>query len=407
MTAADDDQPSKEDEVDDKVAPTFLDEDDDYNSEDDPDFDINKPVEESCDEPESEEEDDDDENDIPDVERPRKRQRETRDNGDETTKVAAPDDRTTTQTAMEQTQKEARRKGAKIFKASQKDGDSSDLSDDDVGGEGGLIKTRAQKLREKEEKRRLIGQGKVTVDVDALWERLNSQPILSTYQLPPKTGQTDESVATRPGAAEGGVKGFSESVKNVVQSAKAITLPDEENITIRRVYKFAGETITEERVVPRNSAAAKLYLASADAVGAQLGKAGEVGSGKAIEIRTNENGDPLIRPRRRLSRFDPNLPNAFRKGRARGAVASKEVASPDAPSDTKAPATTDDSSASKLSTVSMSRMDWATYIDESGIQEELETHSRAKEGYLNRMDFLSRVDQKQELERRKARMKAS
>lgn len=64
-----------------------------------------------------------------------------------------------------------------------------------------------------------------------------------------------------------------------------------------------------------------------------------------------------------------------------------------------------DSQAPKLNTVMKSKMDWMAYVDRTGLKNDLEVHSRAKEGYLDRMEFLGRVDTKREEERRNARMK--
>lgn len=61
--------------------------------------------------------------------------------------------------------------------------------------------------------------------------------------------------------------------------------------------------------------------------------------------------------------------------------------------------------APKLNTVIKSKLDWMEYVDRAGLKNDLEVHSRAKEGYLDRMEFLNRVDAKREEERRNARMK--
>jgi len=64
-----------------------------------------------------------------------------------------------------------------------------------------------------------------------------------------------------------------------------------------------------------------------------------------------------------------------------------------------------DAKGPKLNTVEKSRLDWAQYVDEEGIKDELNVHSKAKEGYLGRMDFLGRVDANREEERRNIRLK--
>ncbi|KMU82268.1 SWR1-complex protein 5 [Coccidioides immitis H538.4] len=50
-------------------------------------------------------------------------------------------------------------------------------------------------------------------------------------------------------------------------------------------------------------------------------------------------------------------------------------------------------------------LDWAAYVDKEGIKDELDVHSRAKEGYMGRVDFLNRVEAKREEDRRNVRLK--
>lgn len=125
-------------------------EDDDYNSEEDPDFDINKPIDDGSEDSSGDEEDDEN---TANVERPRKRQR-IKEDDDTGVELAEPEsgDEAIIQNAMKRKQKEGRRKDSKAKKQKRpkgrEDEGASDYSDDDVGGEGGLIKTRAQKLRE-------------------------------------------------------------------------------------------------------------------------------------------------------------------------------------------------------------------------------------------------------------------
>src|SRR5579862_511882 len=124
--------------------------------------------------------------------------------------------------------------------------------------------------------------------------------------------------------------------------------PLDETITIQRTYTFAGQTTTESQIVPKSSAAALLYLQS-----------------QSQSPPSNPNQKPpLRRPKKRTSLFDPAGPGV---GASAGA--------------TKAP---------KLNTIEKSKLDWAGYVDKEGLKEDLDEHSKAKEGYLGRMDFLGR-----------------
>eukprot|EP00066_Takifugu_rubripes_P030579 XP_011619845.1 PREDICTED: craniofacial development protein 1-like [Takifugu rubripes] len=55
---------------------------------------------------------------------------------------------------------------------------------------------------------------------------------------------------------------------------------------------------------------------------------------------------------------------------------------------------------SKMSTLEKSKMDWDAFKSEEGITEELAIHNRGREGYVERKNFLERVDHRQfELEK--------
>ncbi|KAK3086299.1 hypothetical protein FSP39_016502 [Pinctada imbricata] len=54
----------------------------------------------------------------------------------------------------------------------------------------------------------------------------------------------------------------------------------------------------------------------------------------------------------------------------------------------------------KMSTLDKSKLDWETFKTKEGISEELQIHNRGKQGYIERMQFLNRTDQRQfEIER--------
>lgn len=139
----------------------------------------------------------------------------------------------------------------------------------------------------------------------------------------------------------------------------------EDMISIKRTYVFAGETTTEEKVVPKSSAEARLHLQSQSA---------------APKPTTSSSGKPLRRPLKRRSRFDPP-PEPETTAKA-GSQPSWGNGSKD--------------KGRKLNTVEKSKMDWAGYVDQAGIKEELTVAEKARDGYLGKMDFLGRVDAKRD-----------
>lgn len=157
----------------------------------------------------------------------------------------------------------------------------------------------------------------------------------------------------------------------------------DEMIKIKRTYEFAGEMITEEKVVSKDSAEARLFLANEHNSGAVATNAED--DAKGIP------GIKLRRPLRKVSRFDPNPTGAIKK--------SWEKQSIDATGQEE------NARGPKINTVEKSRLDWAAYVDQAGIRDELTVHSRAKEGFLGRMDFLDRVGAKEDEDRRNVRLK--
>ncbi|KAJ8335602.1 hypothetical protein SKAU_G00389440 [Synaphobranchus kaupii] len=59
----------------------------------------------------------------------------------------------------------------------------------------------------------------------------------------------------------------------------------------------------------------------------------------------------------------------------------------------------------KMSTLEKSRLDWDTFKDQEGIVDELATHNRGKEGYIERKNFLERVDHRQFEQEKTVRLK--
>ncbi|KAK3915191.1 Craniofacial development protein 1 [Frankliniella fusca] len=50
---------------------------------------------------------------------------------------------------------------------------------------------------------------------------------------------------------------------------------------------------------------------------------------------------------------------------------------------------------SKISTLEKSKLDWERYKSDEGLNEEIQTHNRGKDGFLERQDFLQRTDLRQ------------
>lgn len=194
---------------------------------------------------------------------------------------------------------------------------------------------------------------------------------------PTVTDVTEVDAASTGGKADPGADTQTESRSLPAQEEQP------ETITIERTYTFAGKTHNEKKTVPRESAEAKLYLASK--------------TSKPNVQLTEDNGPKLRRaPKARRSIFEPVLEFLPQRTDLRFKVSSYVP---------RAVKPGKDSAAKKLNTIEKSALDWAGYVDKEGIKDELELAGRAKGTYLSNQDFLARAESKREEEARAARLK--
>lgn len=197
-----------------------------------------------------------------------------------------------------------------------------------------------------------------TVDIDAIWARMNASKTPSAG----RANKNEEKIAEKASEASP-LKDQTRETTSVAANAQGVVPAEasiaEDMILIKRTYEFAGETVAEEKQVPKSSAEARLYLA---AVAAQQNPT----------TSTPNKKTPLRRPKKRTSMFEPPpddspLSTAGSKGKG-----------------------------TKLNTIEKSKLDWAGYVDKEGIKDELEGAEKAKDGYLGRMDFLDKMSAKRE-----------
>ncbi|KAH0368641.1 BCNT-domain-containing protein, partial [Aureobasidium melanogenum] len=256
--------------------------------------------------------------------------------------------------------------------------------DEDSAGEGGLIKTRAQRRAEKQERQEYqkANTDNVTVDVDALWASMAAKPIGPSREQP----RPEEDVSEQdgePGKPE----------NKTTQGGE----DDDGMITIKRSYDFAGQKVTEEKRVHKDSAEAKLFLANND----------PAKQTKPSSPPTKDDQPALRRPLRRASKFEPNP-----TGEVKGLPPDRQRLRTPSRADVLAQQKRLEEEAKtgkavKLNTVQKSAIDWAAHVDQEGLKDELDEYGRSKQGYIGKMDFLRGVHGKKEEEERKARMAQS
>ncbi|KAK0646146.1 bucentaur or craniofacial development-domain-containing protein [Cercophora newfieldiana] len=249
---------------------------------------------------------------------------------------------------------------------------------DEEENDGPLIKTRSMRAVEKAERRTAAASGPVTIDVDALWAQMISEPTVrgaSTTQDGPHNAA--------PTSSQGDPSSTSPQQKKQTQPTTSIG-PSEQSefIKIKRTYNFAGKVHTEEKVVARDSAEARLYLASLGENGEAAEAADEDSAPKRIPKKAFRSMFEPI-PDHSLLRTDLNLGMSVR-------LRARELAN--------------EANAKKLNTVEKSRMDWAGYVDKEGIKDELELAGKSKHSYAARQDFLARSEAIREDDARRVRL---
>ncbi|KAI1132946.1 bucentaur or craniofacial development-domain-containing protein [Nemania abortiva] len=242
-------------------------------------------------------------------------------------------------------------------------------AEQDEGGEGGLIKTRRQRAQEKIERRSHAVTGPVTIDVNDLWAQMTAAPLIPSKKI---TEQDKENQQPR----QDGMDVDGQATKMASEKPDEANTPD--MIKIKRTYNFAGKIHTEEKLVARDSAEAKLYLASQDP--------------KLADAET-EDEQPKRKPRKAFrSIFEPAIEGLAQRDDLKLGM------------DIRLELREQQAKAKKLNVVEKSRMDWAGFVDKEGIKDELELAGKSKQSYVSRQDFLQRVEAKKEEEARRVRI---
>ncbi|KAL8729362.1 MAG: hypothetical protein Q9166_004755 [cf. Caloplaca sp. 2 TL-2023] len=263
--------------------------------------------------------------------------------------------------------KEGKKKRRKKTKAA----DNKEEEGLDESAIGMRVRERKLGRAADQEKKPLASSEGSTVDVNALWARLNTPAAPPSKPAPPPHKNASKDELKAPAAenalkSEAPLSSRSNGAVNNKEQPTSSEPPAEDTVAIKRTYVFAGETITEEKIVPKSSAEARLYLQSQAAPTHPISPVG---------------GKPLRRPKKRPSMFEPN-PDGIVKGLT--------------PTPSKGP---------KLNVVEKSKLDWASHVDKEGLKDELDVAEKAKDGYMGRMDFLGRSEAKIEEERKNARKK--
>ncbi|XP_071566137.1 craniofacial development protein 1 [Temnothorax nylanderi] len=126
----------------------------------------------------------------------------------------------------------------------------------------------------------------------------------------------------------------------------------QEKVKITKVFEFAGEEVKVEKEVSVDSAEARLSLSAAENSAA----------------KPPESTSPAAKERGGIRRVGLGGISSVL-----GQIGKK----------------------AKISTLEKSKLDWDNFKKQENIEEELNTHNKGKDGYLERQDFLQRADVRQ------------
>lgn len=206
---------------------------------------------------------------------------------------------------------------------------NKDVGVDELGTDGGLVKTRAQRAQEQVEDSKAASiapvQATSTTSVDALWAAMNAPPA----RRPIAPNQLQSPNATNATSTE-------------TKSKEA------ETVTISRTYKFAGQLHTEEKVVPKDSQSARDFLADRE----------------QQQPPSNPDSNIQINPQTGLRRV---MKRKSTLEQLHGSQIPR-----------------------KLNTLEKSRIEWSGFVDEQGISDELKRGNQV--GFLDKQDFLGRSE---------------
>lgn len=150
----------------------------------------------------------------------------------------------------------------------------------------------------------------------------------------------------------------SDTSSAIISTPKTETKPSEPaKVTITKVFDFAGEEVRVNKEVAADSREAKSFLKSQS-------------SAKESEDTEEQSSSPD----RSIAPASSNAKRPAGLSGILGRIGGKKQ---------------------KMSTLEKSKMDWDAFKSEEGISDELAIHNRGREGYVERKNFLERVDHRQ------------
>lgn len=241
-----------------------------------------------------------------------------------------------------------------------------------------LIKTRSQRHQEKYGPNTGINQIRQgLIKTDDVSQNIDVDAIFNDLQRKSKSGTPDDwktSIEKEESQNESNNRNPKHDT-NTISDDK----PQEDNslnpqkVKIESSYSFAGKVITESKLVDADSAEAKAYFNSTKGITANKSDNSTVTRSFVPVIRTIPGTSEPTELRIKLKR--PSLIDKF--------------------------LSTYGNKKQKLSTLEKSRLDWASFVDKKKLKDDLSMHNKG--GYLDKQEFLGRLQDKRDEHYQKAK----
>lgn len=203
------------------------------------------------------------------------------------------------------------------------------------------------------------------LDLDSIFNRLNEDVGQDEWK-----SMVTKTETTKPS----GLHAIPSSVSTLDPADQLQLLSlEKDKIRIETTYTFAGKIITESKLVDADSAEAKVYQNSTDLINKSSSESMKGRRSFIPVIRTVPGETEPVALRIKLKR--PSLIDKFLD-----TYLNKKL---------------------KLSTLEKSRLDWASFVDKKQIQDELRVANKA--GFLDKQDFLNRVEWKRDEQYKQAK----
>ncbi|GAA5874636.1 hypothetical protein JCM16303_002933 [Sporobolomyces ruberrimus] len=240
--------------------------------------------------------------------------------------------------------------------------------------------------------------------VDDLWASFNDSSV-DPYAATPSTSTSNPPQATSASSAPSLCTSTSApapktSVANSNKGKGKANLDQTDLVTIKVTYKFAGDTITQDKKVPRDSQEAQNYFALHPELSSKPAPSSP--SKPASSDPTTSSLDALFGPE--TTPTNTSTPTSAEPSNPPESAAPPPRPAASAPKRKKAgggglgamaASLGVGSKPAKLNTLEKSKLDWNSYVQtQDGLEDTLQ-HAR-KDGYLEKKDFLDRVEMRKE-----------